>query len=499
MEKTKQLTSLIQNSIYKGLLNIFNLIVPIFTIPYIYRVLSPESMGDFEYANTLFYYFNIWGVLGIYTYGIREVSRVRNDTEKVNQIYSSLFSIGVCSNIIACGLLIAIAFGFFYETLVFPLLLVFSLSLIANIFYTEWINEAFEDFRFITIKTIIIRLLYVVAIFVFIKTSDDLWKYAALIVISNFLNYICSFVYSKRYTHFKLFSVHVSRRDLLVYLPPLFFILILNNSNMFYTVLDRIMLGEFLGNKTVAYYSVGQRIMEMARSLLITITYVSLPRLSYYLGHDVTLYRDGVQKLLRIGLLLSMPLAIGLCLLGKDVVKLFAGGQYLPAILPLMVFSIRIVTLLIENITATQVLFLHKKEKTVVIINLVWGVGNFCCNYCLYHWGIFSPLTAVLSTLCMELGLLFTEICYIKHYLHFQLSIFNQHTWSYLFFSLLFIPVIYCLKNFLPNEWLSFSFSIVGCVVLYAFCLHISKDEIFEMLYLKFKAMLVSKLISRNQ
>ena len=79
---------------------------------------------------------------------------------------------------------------------------------------------------------------------------------------------------------------------------------------MFYTVLDRIMLGSFEGSQSVAYYSVGQRIMEMIRALLITITYVSLPRLSYYLSNDVSLYRDNLQKLVRVGFLLSLPLSV---------------------------------------------------------------------------------------------------------------------------------------------------------------------------------------------
>ena len=48
MEKGRQSVSLVKNSIYKGLLNIFNLIVPIVTIPYIYRVLAPQVMGHLE-------------------------------------------------------------------------------------------------------------------------------------------------------------------------------------------------------------------------------------------------------------------------------------------------------------------------------------------------------------------------------------------------------------------------------------------------------------------
>ena len=498
MEKGRQSVSLVKNSIYKGLLNIFNLIVPIVTIPYIYRVLSPEAMGNFEYANTLFCYFNLCGALGIYTYGIREISRIRDDSEKVNEIYSSLFSIGIFSNLFVCGIFVALAFGVFHDTPLFRLMLVFSLSIIANIFYTEWINEAFEDFRFITIKTAIIRLLYVAAIFLVIKTPDDLWKYAALIVVSNFLNYICSFIYSKRYTHFKLLSIRFSRYDLQKYLPALFFILILKNSTMFYTVLDRIMLGSFEGSQSVAYYSVGQRIMEMIRALLITITYVSLPRLSYYLSNDVSLYRDNLQKLVRVGFLLSLPLSVGLCLLGKDIVTLFAGEQYLAAVYPLSVFAVRIVTLLIENITATQILFLHNREKIVVIINIVWGIGNLVCNYFLFRWGVLSPMTAILSTLCMEFGVLVTEFYYIKRYLHIQVLIFCKQTLRYFFFALLFVPVTYGIKHYSTNEWLSFALSIISCIMLYSLCLHLSKDEIFQTIVQKVKNIVVSPFMLRS-
>ena len=227
--------------------------------------------------------------------------------------------------------------------------------------------------------------------FLVIKTPDDLWKYAALIVVSNFLNYICSFIYSKRYTHFKLLSIRFSRYDLQKYLPALFFILILKNSNMFYTVLDRIMLGSFEGSQSVAYYSVGQRIMEMIRALLITITYVSLPRLSYYLSNDVSLYRDNLQKLVRVGFLLSLPLSVGLCLLGKDIVTLFAGEQYLAAVYPLSVFAVRIVTLLIENITATQILFLHNRAKNSSNYQYCMGNRKFSLQLFLVSLGCTFP------------------------------------------------------------------------------------------------------------
>ena len=98
------------------------------------------------------------------------------------------------------------------------------------------------------------------------------------------------------------------------------------------------------------------------------------------------------KNLVRVGFLLSLPLSVGLCLLGKDIVTLFAGEQYLAAVYPLSVFAVRIVTLLIENITATQILFLHNKEKIVVIINNCMGNRKFSLQLFLVSLGCTFPL-----------------------------------------------------------------------------------------------------------
>uniref|UniRef100_UPI0025B97B94 flippase n=1 Tax=Bacteroides sp. TaxID=29523 RepID=UPI0025B97B94 len=349
--------SIVKNSLYKGLLNIFNMVIPIIVTPYIYRVLSPSAMGEYDYANTIYSYFNLFGLLGIVTYGIRELSRNRDDQEYVRKTYSALFSIGIISNLICFLIFAAFSYFAFHDnSSMFTLLIILSLNLISNFFNTEWINEAFEDFRFIAIKTAIIRLIYVVCIFIFIKSSEDIWIYALMVTISNFLNYIISFFYSRKYTKFSVFSFSFDWAMIKKVLPFLFFILLLENSGMLYTVLDRIMLGTYTTSDNVAYYSVSQRIMEIIRVLLATLTYVSLPRLSYYLGKDENLYTDYLNKLYTTNMMLSIPLVIGLSLISKDIVILFAGSKYTAASLPLIIFSIRIVTLMIESVTSQQVL-----------------------------------------------------------------------------------------------------------------------------------------------
>lgn len=472
--------SIVKNSLYKGALNIFNFIMPLITIPYIYRILSPTSVGDFEYATTFYNYFNTLGVLGIYTYGIREASRNRDNRNSINKIYANLFSIGIFSNTFACVILFLFAFGCFRsESALFTIFTLYSINILSNIFYTEWINEAFEDFRFIAIKTGIIRILYVISIFYFIRKPEDIWIYVLLICVSNLLNYTSSFIYARKYTQFCISDISIRKEVFKQYLPPLFFIFLLNNSSIFYTALDRMMLGSLVNTESVAYYSVGQRIMEMVRSLLITFTYVSLPRLSYYLGNDMMKYKDGLYKLCHIVLLIAIPMSFGLALLSKDIVRIFAGDQYDMAILPLIIFSFKIITLMIENLTSQQILFLHQKEKLVAFINISWGIGNLVLNYLLYLIGVFTPVTAILSTMFIELLVLCTEFIYIKRNYGILLPVFSINSGKYLISALLFIPICLVIDSYIEYTYLATTLKIIICTISYPICLSLMKDNIF--------------------
>lgn len=472
--------SIVKNSLYKGLLNIFNMVIPIIVTPYIYRVLSPSAMGEYDYANTIYSYFNLFGLLGILTYGIRELSRNRDDQEYVRKTYSALFSIGIISNLICFLIFAAFSYFAFHDnSSMFTLLIILSLNLISNFFNTEWINEAFEDFRFIAIKTAIIRLIYVVCIFIFIKSSEDIWIYALMVTISNFLNYIISFFYSQKYTKFSVFSFSFDWTTIKKVLPFLFFILLLENSGMLYTYLDRVMLGAYSSPEEVAYYSVGQRIMEICKALLITITYVSLPRLSYYLGKDDKLYCDSLNKLFSTIMMLCIPLAVGLCVTGENIVLLFAGGQYTEATLPLMIFSIRVITLMIEGVTAQQVLFLHRKEKLVAVINIIFGLFNLILNYLLVKFDILTPVGAISTTLFVEIGVIAAEIIYIKRKYNIDICIFSKRNLKYLAASLLFIPIAIGVRHFELNNILTLIAISFSCLIIYFGIMRLSKDMIY--------------------
>ena len=94
--KVKSLTT---NSIYYLLYNVMNVIFPFVTGIYVARVLLPTNIGDVAYAQNIAQYFVILSFLGIPTYGLREISKVRNEKDKLNKLFSELFIINLISTI----------------------------------------------------------------------------------------------------------------------------------------------------------------------------------------------------------------------------------------------------------------------------------------------------------------------------------------------------------------------------------------------------------------
>ena len=85
--------SITKNALYNVLLNIASVIFPLITAPYISRVLEPDGVGLFNFSTTYAGYFALVAVLGIPTYGVREVSKLRNDSNALIVLISQLMSI----------------------------------------------------------------------------------------------------------------------------------------------------------------------------------------------------------------------------------------------------------------------------------------------------------------------------------------------------------------------------------------------------------------------
>ena len=134
------------------------------------------------------YYFIAVAEFGIVVYGIREVARVKHDRQKLQQLVSELLILHIITSCFSL-VLYCIAVAVLWNKVDDIRLVLFSLSfLIVNFFACEWYFWGLERFRYITIRSLITRVLGLISLFILVKKPQDYYIYYAIIVISAIAN-----------------------------------------------------------------------------------------------------------------------------------------------------------------------------------------------------------------------------------------------------------------------------------------------------------------------
>lgn len=474
--------SILKNVLYKTLLNVFNIIVPIIIGPYAYRIMGPNLIGRISYAESIYTYFLIFASFGIYNYGLREVSRIRNDKLQVSSLFSSLFVISVAVNlIVTLGYFIFVFFNF-RGTPLFPVLLLYGINLVLNIFYIEWLFEANESYNFIAIKTMVIRIVYIVLLFTLVRTYNDFLIYVSLNTMLFLLNYIVSFIYIKRSVKFNF-----SNLQIMSHVKSLVIVLVMSNANILYVQLDKIMLGSYLSEKYVGYYFTSQLITNIINALLLSIIYVTIPRLSHVIANESQkAYEKLLSQICKGYFAFLFPAAIGMFLLSKEIILLYGGVEFSPAIGVLKIFSIFMIVAGIEFIFTNQIFYVKKKEKISVVLIGCGGLLNLLIKYVLVAFNMLNPYTAIATTTLAYSCLIIVEYIIIRRKLKVNLNILSIKNMRYLIVSLLFIPIVYCIKYLISSLILSSVLSVISCGLVYLVILLLLKDELLLSILTRF-------------
>lgn len=467
--------SILKNVIFKFSLEILRILIPIICIPYIYRIFKPEVMGQIEFSQSIVNYFFIFAGFGVYNYGLREISRVRNDKEKREKLFIDLFIISIISSTVVTLLyFLYIYFNFYSDVILKKMLIINSINLIAYIFYIEWINEAFENYKFISQKTIVIKIINLICIFLFVKNSHDFYKYLFLINIFIFLNNFISFVYIRNYINFSFKNIEIKK-----YLFALFLILLISNLNMLYTQLDKIILG-FYGKdmEQIAYYGIAQKVVSILMVIPMSIITVIISRLSNYLGEGKKKeYEELLNNSLSFFYLILFPIAIGIGIMSEEICLILGGENYLSAKMVVILFGIRLIIVLTASVLINQVLFLNRKEKEVMKILAICGILNLSFKILITYMKILNENTAILTTTFSEIIMIILCYFFIKKYLKFNLIIFKFATLKYLIFSLSFIIIQYFSSLIQITIIERIILKLFICIIIYLSFLFITKDR----------------------
>lgn len=465
--------SIFKNTIYSILLRVFNIIIPIIIGAYPLRILGPDLVGRISYSESIYNYFMIFACFGIYNYALREMSKVRNDKKKLNQMFTNMFILGLISHIVVFILYLSYVLLNFNGKPQFWVLIVYGINMIQDIFYIEWVNEALENYDFITMKSIIIRIINIVLLLTLVKSKSDFYIYILLTTFTFIANNFTSFIYIKKRVKFDFSNIQIR-----THIKFLVFILLISNANVLYTQLDKLMIGTYNGEAQVAFYNLGQMIITLIHPMLLSVVYVTVPRLSNIVESSEEEYINLLNRVSKYYFAFMFPAAIGLYVLAKEAVLLYVGTQYIAAIPILKVFAIYLITIGIDSLFTNQIIYVRRQERYLVRFLLSCGALNLILKLILLKFNVLTPITAITTTLICNSLLITLEYIFIRKKLKIRFSIFQMDKIKYLFISLIFIPVTMLIKSFVSKMLLVALLGIMANGVIYILILFTIKDEI---------------------
>lgn len=363
------------------------------------------------------------------------------------------------------------------------LYLVMTIQIFANIFYVEFVNEALENYKFITIKSVIVKIIYFLSILLAVRNPDDIVIYAIVVSLTNFLNNIISFIYAKRRIKFNFSKIEIKK-----YIKPLIAVLVITNVDLLYSQLDRVMLGKYVNDVSVTIYYTAFYLVSTLAAIPYSIINVSIPRLSYLLKNKgKEIYEEKLNNSIASLLFIIVPMCLGVFVLSKEIIILYAGKKYLAAIVPLMIACITRIFISLESVMNNLVMYPNNREDRILKVSLICGTSNLIINYLLVTFKIFSPITALATTGLVELAVFITHYIYARRKMNINVQVFSKKNMTYIILSLLFIPISLLLRKLNLGFYITMILIIITCMLLYFIVLYIKKDNNLMFILDKFK------------
>lgn len=331
-------TVIFKNFLSLSTLNGINIILPLITLPYLLRVLGPEKYGITAFASSIVVYFNIICGYGFHLSATRCVSIHRNDQQKINAIFSSIFFIklilAVISFIILC-LLIFLVPALYLEK--FVLLTTFGLVLGWAI-TPIWLFQGMEKMHFVTIVNIIPKLLFtVLTFFIILKQSDYIY-----VNLLSSLGYIIAGIVSMIIS-FKMFRISIvipKMQEITDQLKEGWFIFLSTIGMFLYRETNIILLGFFTTYEIVGYYASAEKVIKALQGIFSPFTEALFPFFSIRSSTGKPF--DTLQTIYKIAKYYSIVLfafSLFLLLFSGIFIRLFFGEKYLQSIDDIRIMS----------------------------------------------------------------------------------------------------------------------------------------------------------------
>lgn len=456
-----------KNIIYNVLYQIITVVLPLFTVPYISRVLGADGIGINSYVNSITQYFIIIGTLGMSLYGNRQIAYVRDDKAKLSEEFWAL----VVMRLLTMGLAMIIYWCIFCKggtyCLIFKLQ---TINIVAAMLDISWLYMGLEDFKKTVSRNIIVKLVGVLLIFLMIKKAEDLVLYVAILVIMELGGNLIMWFYLPKVVS----KAKVSLKTIKVHIVPVFKLFIPQIAIQVYAVLDKTMIGLLSDMTQVGYYEQTEKVVKAIMGLITSVGTVMLPRMSnIFVKGRADQIKAYLNQTMQGVAYIAIPMAVGLASIASLFVKYFFGEAFAPAGNVMIALTPIIFLIAWSNIMGMQYLMPTNKSKAFTVSVTIGAIVN--CGVNLICIPPLGAIGACVGTVCAELTVTAIQYMYLREIIDHQLI--RQSVVSYILAATIMYISLKVIGNYLGESIMALVIQCILGAMIYLVVLGLLKEK----------------------
>lgn len=380
-----------------SILQAANYIFPLITLPYLVRVLGVENFGLLAFATALTTYFSIITDYGFNLTATREISIHRENKQKVIEIFSSVMTIKVLLMFLSFFLFTILVFSFEKFSKDWEVYFLTFGTVVGQVLFPVWFFQGMERMKYITYLNFFSKLIFTIAIFIFVQERNDYYVVPVLISLGALVAGIWSLYLVKKEFDigFKLQSLMTIKYHLKegwhIFTSSVGINLYKNNAIL--------ILGLFANELVVGYFAIAKKIIDMLNQIASIISITMFP----YVNNKYRINKIFISFLVKIGFVIfvyTFLIFIFIFFFSQNISTLISGEVYNELVTSLKIMSI--VPLIIAiNIPAVHILLVGKKDDYFAKSVLFGGFIDLVLLFILIP--LYGYIGAAVSVLIVEL------------------------------------------------------------------------------------------------
>ncbi|MDK0557895.1 oligosaccharide flippase family protein [Clostridium perfringens] len=462
------MNKLVKNYMYNAIYQIFLIIVPIITAPYLARVLGANQLGIYSYISSISSILTTIGLLGLNNYGIRQIAYSQDNQMEKNKIFSEITYARLFLLIIVSLIYYLIIINSQYK----PYFIIQYFLIISIFIDPSWILIGLEDMKIVVLRNFIAKILTVIGVFTLVKENSDLWIYISIFSFITFITTLSIYHYVNKYVKLQKCSlkciIYHFKESILLFLPQI--------AILIYLQIDKIMI-KYITTSTsqVSFYDQADKLVQIPLSLITALGLVMMPRLALeFKNKNYKAINDYINKTIIFSLFLAYPMTFGIIGICKTLIPWYLGKEFIPVISAIMIISPIIIINSLINISGTQYFTATNQIKIMTISTTLSAMLNVLINIILIPKLAYKG--AAIATVVSATISFIIQYTYLNKQINVVKTMF--FTLKYLIISIIMGIVVYIIGIKMSPNPITTIIQILMGIFIYFGVLYFIKDNL---------------------